>query len=258
MSIRAGDRVLLLETDGDRRWLVVAHTGGAKGQRGLGGFNAEALVGLDWGTEVDAAGKAVRVLCPSLADLHATVRRKAQIIGPKDTALIAFYLGLRPGDRVLESGIGSGAATTALAAAVGTEGHVVVQELRQDFADWAMDNLAQAGLADRIQVHIGDLTQGLADGAAGPFDGVLLDQPEPWRAIGHLEPHMAPGGRLVAYCPQVGQMESVHRALGDGWIDVRATETIERVWEVKERGARPGFEGLGHTGFLVTARWIGL
>ena len=38
---------------------------------------------------------------------------------------------------------------------------------------------------------------------------------------------------------------------------VRQLELIERAWEVKERGSRPSFEGLGHTGFLVFGRWLG-
>ena len=50
------------------------------------------------------------------------LRRKAQIITPKDASRIAYELGIGPGDRVLESGIGSGAATMALAWNVGHAG----------------------------------------------------------------------------------------------------------------------------------------
>jgi tRNA (adenine57-N1/adenine58-N1)-methyltransferase len=82
--------------------------------------------------------------------------------------------------------------------------------------------------------------------------------PEPWAALPHVVPALAPGASLACYCPQVSQMEkTVHALRAAGATDVRAIELIERTWEVKELGSRPSFEGLGHTGFLVFARWLG-
>jgi tRNA (adenine57-N1/adenine58-N1)-methyltransferase len=53
-------------------------------------------------------------------------------------------------------------------------------------------------------------------------------------------------------------MEETSKTLSAaGFADVRQLELIERRWEVKERGSRPSFEGLGHTGFLVFGRWLG-
>lgn len=258
MPLAAGDRVLLLEAETGRRWLVVLDGQGARKQKGLGAFDPARLEGMDWGDETTVAGKTVVLLRPTLPDLHATLRRKAQIIGPKDASRITYELGAGPGDRILESGIGSGATTLALLQAVGPDGEVVVQELREDFADWATQNVQDAGLGERLTVHLGDLTQGLADGVAGPFDACLLDQPEPWLALPHVLPTLAPGARVAAFCPQVSQMESAARALErHGLADVRCLELIERAWEVKERGSRPSFEGLGHTAFLVFGRWVG-
>ncbi len=251
--IEAGDRVLLWQPETGRRWLMQVEAGARK-VKGLGVFDPARLVGCAWGSGVEIAGKSLAALRPTTADLHGTVRRKAQIITAKDASRIAFELALAPGDRVLESGVGSGAATIVLAAAVGAEGRVVVQELRDDFVQWASENLEAAGLDGRVEMHVGDLTEGLVDGIEGPFDAVLLDQPEPWKAVPHLEGVVAPGARLAAYCPQVGQMEATVHSLGS-WADVRAMELIERPWDIKERGARPSFDGLGHTGFLVFARW---
>jgi tRNA (adenine57-N1/adenine58-N1)-methyltransferase len=148
----------------------------------------------------------------------------------------------------------------ALAWTVGAAGRVVVQELREEFATFAHDNLRRAGLGDRVSVHLGDLTQAVAPGVsdAAPFDAVLLDQPEPWLAIPNVVPLLGPGARIACYTPQVSQMEATSRALtAAGFAQVRCLELIERGWEVKERGSRPSFEGLGHTGFLVFARWLG-
>ncbi len=257
-AVQPGDRVLLLEPDTGHLHLVVPDGKGARKQRGLGVFDPARIVGLAYGARVTVGAKVVVLLRPGLADLATTLERKAQIILPKDASRILYELGVGSGDRVLESGIGSGAATMALAWAVGDDGKVVVQELRDEFRAFALDNLAKAGLGGRVEAHLGDLTQGLAAGVQGPFDAVLLDQPEPWLAIPHLPAVLAPGARIACYTPQVSQMEATAKTLtAAGWAQVRCLELIERAWEVKERGSRPSFDGLGHTGFLVFGRWLG-
>lgn len=257
-TVRAGDRVALVEPDTGFVHLVHLDGQGARKQKGLGVFDPARLEGLRHGARATVGAKQVVVLRPDLADLSATLLRKAQIITPKDASRIVWELGVGAGSRVLESGIGSGAVTLPLLWAVGPAGEVVAQELREEFADWARDNARRAGLDARLTVRIGDLTAGLADGIAGPFDACLLDQPEPWKALPNVVPVLAPGARVACYTPQVSQMEETVRTLERlGFAQVRALELIERGWEVKERGSRPSFEGLGHTGFLVFARWLG-
>ncbi len=260
MPIAQGDRVLLLDPEKGERFLLGIDEGGARKIRGLGVVDPGRLVGQPWGTVTHVGAKRVALLKPTLPDLVATLRRKAQIITPKDASRIVYELGVGPGDRVLESGIGSGGTTLPLLWAVAPGGRVVAQELRDDFAQWATENAKSAGLADSLSTFIGDLTEGLAGGVAdaGPYDAVLLDQPAPWLAIPHLPPVLAPGARLAAYTPQVSQMEQTARALESaGFVDVRCMEIIERGWKVGERGSRPNFDALGHTGFLVFGRFIG-
>ncbi len=256
-TIQAGDRVLALEPDTGRRWLLQVDGGHARKIGGLGVVDPNRFIGLAWGDSTIAVGKTLVLLRPTTTDLHGTVRRKAQTIGAKDVSRIVFELGIGPGDRVLESGIGSGAATMVLASAVGANGKVVVQELREDFAEWASENLVSAGLKDRVDVYLGDLTQGVAEGVTGPFDAALLDQPEPWIALPNFAPMLARGARVCCFCPQVTQMENVVRTMESmGFCDVRGMELIERKWDVKDRRIRPSSEGLGHTAFLVFGRWV--
>ena len=256
--IRLGDRVVAFEVATAFRHLLVCDGAGARKHKGLGVVDPGRWVGQPWGTRLRLGDKDVALLRPTLADLGATVARKAQVILPKDASRILFELGLGEGGRVLESGIGSAGLTIPLCWAVGATGRVVVQELREDFAEWGRGNVAKAGLDARLEVHLGDLTAGLAQGVRGPFDAVVLDQPEPWKAIPHLMPVLAAGATVACYTPQVSQMEEASRALAAaGFAEVRQFELIERSWEVKERGSRPSFEGLGHTGFLVFGRWLG-
>jgi tRNA (adenine57-N1/adenine58-N1)-methyltransferase len=257
-TVQAGDRIILFELDTGRRHLVVLDGKGARQQRGVGVFDPGKFVGKPYGTIETLGSKRVALLRPGLDDLVSTLQRKAQIITPKDASRIAFELGVGPGDRVFECGIGSGAATMVLLWAVGENGKVVAQDLRAEFADFARDNIAQAGLADRLETYVGDVESGLAAGVEGRFQAALLDLPQPWVALPHLLPKLAAGANVACYCPQVVQIEETVRALRSlGFASVRALELIERAWEVKERGSRPSFDGLGHTGFLVFARWLG-
>jgi tRNA (adenine57-N1/adenine58-N1)-methyltransferase len=257
-TVSPGDRVALLEPDTGFVHLVHLDGAGSRKQKGLGVHDPARLMGVHYGSTVTVGAKAVVVLRPDLVDLAQTLQRKAQIITPKDASRILWELGVGMGSRVLESGIGSGAVTLPLLWAVGETGEVVAQELREEFGDWARDNAKRAGLGARLRVEIGDLTHGLAPGVKGPFTACLLDQPEPWLALPHVVPVLAPGARVACYTPQVSQMEETVRTLERlGFAQVRALELIERGWEVKERGSRPSFDGLGHTGFLVFARWLG-
>jgi tRNA (adenine57-N1/adenine58-N1)-methyltransferase catalytic subunit len=257
-TIQPGDRVVAFEVATGFRHLLVADAGGARKHKGLGIVDPGKWAGSPWGARLKVADKDVVLVRPTLSDLAATIARKAQVILPKDASRILFELGIGPGDRVLESGIGSAGLTIPLCWAVGPTGRVVVQELRDEFAEWGRMNVEKAGLAASLEVHVGDLTVAAAPAVAGPFDAAVLDQPEPWKALPHLLPMLAAGASVACYTPQVSQMEETSRTLTAlGFADVRQLELIERGWEVKERGSRPSFEGLGHTGFLVFGRWLG-
>ncbi|MHB1260960.1 MAG: tRNA (adenine-N1)-methyltransferase [Thermoplasmatota archaeon] len=257
-QITKGDRVLAFDVGTGERHLLVADGTGTRKHKGLGILDPDRWVGQPWGARLRIGDKSVVLVQPTMADLAATVARKAAVILPKDASRILFELGIGEGFRVLESGIGSAGLTVPLCWAAGASGRVVVQELREEFADWGKANVAKAGLGDRLEVHIGDLTLGLATGIRGPFDAAVLDQPEPWKALAHLVPVLSPGATVACYTPQVSQMEETSRTFTSlGFADVRQLELIERGWEVKERGSRPSHDGLGHTGFLVFGRWLG-
>ena len=257
-TVAAGHRVIAFEPATGVRHLVVADGKGTRKEKGLGIVDPDRLVGRPYGTRLQFGAKQVVLLRPTLNDLAATLERKAQIVLPKDASRILFELGVGHGHRVLESGIGSGGLTIPLLWAVGPAGKVVVQELREEFLDWGRENVRRAGLAAGLEGHLGDLVLALAPGITGPFHAVVLDQPEPWKALPNVVPVLAPGATVACYTPQVSQMEATSRTLTElGFAAVRQMELIERAWEVKERGSRPAFEGLGHTGFLVFARWLG-
>jgi tRNA (adenine57-N1/adenine58-N1)-methyltransferase len=253
VQVQAGEPVILLDERGER-WLVRAGSVPER-IRGLGFLDPARLVGMAWGARLEQAGKLLTLLRPGTVDLMQGVKRKAQVILPKDAARIVLECDVRVGARVVEAGIGSASLTTCLARFVLPGGQVHCYEVRDDFAQWGLENLRAAGLDAAVEVRVADVRQGIAERGV---DAVVLDMPDPWNAVGAAWDALRPGGAFASYSPLVSQMEQTHAALGkQGFAEVRCLELLERAWVVGERGARPGFDMLGHTGFVTFARRLG-
>ena len=41
----------------------------------------------------------------------------------------------------------------------------------------------------------------------------------------------------------------------DRWQEIEIVETIQRSWQSKQNALRPQSNMIGHTGFIVSARW---
>lgn len=108
----------------------------------------------------------------------------------------------RRAERIVEFGASFGISTIYLASAVQDNGggRVITTELEPAKAERARANLFAAGLADLVDIRVGDALQTLRHDLGGPVDMVLLDG-----AYNHylavlriLEPHLAPGSLIVA------------------------------------------------------------
>jgi predicted O-methyltransferase YrrM len=92
--------------------------------------------------------------------------------------MLAAALGAR---KILEIGTLGGYSTIWLARGLAEGGRVTTLELNPDYAEVARSNLANAGLADKVEVRVGkalDTLPQLAEGA-GPFDLVFIDADKP-------------------------------------------------------------------------------
>jgi len=206
------------------------------------------------GRGVEIAGKRFLVLSASILDHLEHIERGAQIITAKDSASIVQRCDISAGDLVVEGGTGSGALTVVLARAVQPGGKVVSYDIRVGFVETARRNLARAGLTSAVEFKISDINEGMSERGA---KAVVLDLPEPWRAVAGAWEALAPCGHACSYSPTMEQVKEtvrVMRALP--FVDFRTTEIIEREIEVKETGTRPAFAALGHTGYITTARKV--
>lgn len=238
--------------------MIVLRGGGTSDLRG-GKVAHDDLLGQEEGGRIRSTrGEGFLVVRPTLADFILEMPRGAQVIYPKDLGAILIGADLFPGARVLEAGTGSGALTMALVRAVGPGGRVISYELRPDFASIAQRNISRfLGAIDSLVLRRHDIYEGvLAEDT--PLDRMILDIPEPWRAIPHASRALTSGGILLAYVPTVPQVaETAETLRGAGTfalLDI--VEVLMRPWNVEGRSVRPAHRMVAHTGFLISARRI--
>lgn len=251
-----GETVVLTDRRG-RRYLVDLVAGG-EWHSHAGLLPHDALIGAVEGTAARTnKNMEVVVLRPTRQDFVLKMKRGAQVIYPKDQAMIVAGADVRPGCTVVEAGAGSGALTLALLAAVGPTGRVISFERRDDHARIAVRNVERflGGRPDNWELIEGDVVDGLA---AHRAHRVILDLLEPWTVLDAAAEALPPGGVLLSYMPTVPQVMRVTEGLwADGrFADVATSETLVRGWDVDGLAVRPKHRMVAHTAFLTTARRV--
>ena len=190
---------------------------------------------------------------PTLGDYVRLMPRGPQVIYAKDLGNIVSMADIFPGATVVEAGLGSGALTAALLRAVGPAGRVHSYEINGGAVPKAMANV-QSVIPDisRLQVTVADIADGISDTAV---DRVILDLPEPWRAVGAAADALLTGGILLSFLPTILQVQELTLALqSDGrFARVETAETLLRSWNVTRRSVRPAHRMVAHSGFITTA-----
>lgn len=212
------------------------------------------IAGLPEGSRVQTnTGCSFLVFRPRISDRIMKVRRKTQIVYPKDAGWLLMALDIFPGANVIEMGMGSGAFTILLAQMVGREGKIYCFDRREEFIENALHNLDRSGFSDRVE------TSYLEAGEPFPVsdvDAVFLDLPNPWVAVPPAAQALAPGRPLALLVPNAEQLkEAVHSLQQHHFGSVDTVELLERKMLVRQKeGVRPLERMIGFTGYLVSAR----
>ena len=251
-----GEQVLLIDQRGKRHLIFLRKSETFHSDRGW--ISHDAVIGQPEGTWVRSSmGLRYVALRPTLAEFVLDMPRGAQVIYPKDLAMILFWADVYPGCRVLEAGMGSGALTLALLRAVGPDGRVITYEQREEFARRALANIhMRSGEVTNLTVRLGAVEDGVAD--EDPVDRVVLDLPEPWKLTQAMARVLRPGGIFLSYVPTIIQSQQTAETLGRDrhWALVETFETLFRPWNIEGQSVRPFHRMVAHTGFITVARRV--
>ncbi len=247
--IKNGDLILLYYNE-QRNYLITASPGQFHTDKGF--IDLEGLIGKPYGTTVTAnTGETFYVLSPTLYDLMIKIKRKTQIIYPKDAGLILMKACIFPGARVIESGVGSGSLTTALANFVRPSGKVYSYERSGEFLANARKNVRRNGLEQWVEFKHREVTDSFDE---EQIDFVMIDIGSPWELLPAADKALKAGSRLATICPTFEQLTQTVFTLEDmGYVRIETIEILTRRILVRRGKTRPEQRIPSHTGFLVFA-----
>jgi len=253
-NFKYGDRVQL--TDAKGKLYSITLTKGSEWHTHKGMLKHDDLVGIPEGSIV-ATNQDLKfqVFRPLLADYVLSMPRGATIVYPKDAAMILGVADIKPGIRVLEAGVGSGALSISLLRAIGEEGMLHSVEIREDFAEISEKNVSSyfGGKPANWNLTIGALQDQTYE---ADFDRVVLDMLSPWECLDVASKALVPGGVFMAYVATTTQLSKIAEAIKESgnFTEPESSETIVRGWHHEGLAVRPQHRMIGHTGFLIFAR----
>jgi caffeoyl-CoA O-methyltransferase len=99
-------------------------------------------------------------------------------VSPNEGRLLQLFTELVGARRILEIGTLGGYSAIHFARVLPPEGSLISLEINERHAEVARANVERAGLADRVEIRVGDaheLLASLAGNGEGPFDVVFID-----------------------------------------------------------------------------------
>ena len=253
-NFKYGDRIQL--TDAKGKLYSITLSAGAEWHTHKGVLKHEALVGLPEGSIVATNGELkFQAFRPLLADYVLSMPRGATIVYPKDAAMIIGIADIKPGIKVLEAGVGSGALSISILRAVGESGHLHSVEIRDDFAKISQENVKNyfTDSPKNWKLTLGALEEQKLE---SDYDRVILDMLAPWECVETAAHALVPGGVFLSYVATTTQLSKIAEAIKDNgnFTEPESSETIVRGWHHEGLAVRPQHRIIGHTGFLIFAR----
>jgi len=246
---------VLLTSQKGKKWLV--QVADEPFSSHLGGIHLGDIAGREEGDWlITSKGAKLMLFRPALQDYIFNMKRRTQIIYPKDLSAMIFYSDIYPGCVILETGIGSGALSLALLRAMCGRGKLISVEKRAEFAVDARENIRRffGEAPENHEIIVADI-EGVC--LSCEVDRIFLDLPEPWRAVSNMSGMLRMGGLLVSLSPNVGQVQLTHRHLqANGFGDIVHFELLRRDWKVDQLRARPFDRMVAHTGFITVAKRV--
>ena len=217
----------------------------------FGAIKAKELRKKAGSTVKTSMGKEFTIFDSDFGDDLRRIKRLPQTMSAKDMGLIVSATGVNKDSFAIDSGTGSGALACYLAHLCKK---VISYEINEKHLEVAKENADFLGLKN-LMIKKGSIYSKIPEKNA---DLVVLDVPEPWKAIKTAENALKTGGYIVAYTIQATQLQQFSNAIlkDKRFLLIKSGELIERSWKAEGNVLRPAISPFGHTGFLTFARKI--
>ncbi len=251
MNIKEGELIEL--TDNKNVFFLKLKSGEIFGTH-KGDIKHDDIIGKQYGDTVKThKGKEFLILKPTLYEIimHG-IKRKTQIIYPKDSAYITLKLGITSGMKVFETGVGSGALTIVMANAVKPDGIIYAYEKEEKHLKIAKENIKLARLEKYVKLIHRDISEGIEE---KDFDAGFIDVKEPWKYIKQLKSILKKGAPIGFLVPTVNQILKLLEELEkNNFLKIEVKEILLREYKPVVERFRPEDRMVAHTGYLIFAR----
>ncbi len=210
---------------------------------------------------ISSTGKEFNIYTPTYKEFILLMRRGPQIIYPKDIGTIIVDANINTNSSVLEIGTGSGALTLFLVLILGKNGKVfsIDSEKKNQYrAKKTIERYISSFSSDfqyNLELIQTELINFSIDDIPENIDTIITDVPEPWQFFSNNK--IKKDITWVSYLPSISQVEKLTNTLKhNNFKNIEIKENLERYWIIKEKILRPKNEMVGHTGFVVSSRYI--
>jgi tRNA (adenine57-N1/adenine58-N1)-methyltransferase len=196
-------------------------------------------------------GKEFFIFDANFMDSYRGIRKLAQTIPLKDLGFILAESGIDKQSVVVDTGAGSGGCACFIARHVKK---VYTFDINENNLRQTQENVKYFGLKNVVVKKADSYTKIPAKNA----DAIILDLPEPWRAIDSADKCLKIGGLIITYCPQITQSQQFINELSkkENYIQIKTVEMVERDWKVEGQVVRPRSLSNIHSGFITVVRKI--
>jgi len=208
-----------------------------------------------------STGESFNIYIPTYKEFVLLMRRGPQIIYPKDVGSIIVDGNIRNNSSVLEIGTGSGALTLFLILILGKEGNLysLDSDSKNQYRAHKTVERYLSTLNNDIPANLKlincELNNFSLETLEDKIDTIVTDVPEPWDFFENniIDKDIS----WVSYLPSISQVEKISTCLKENnFQNIEIKENLERYWIIKENILRPKNEMVGHTGFIVSGRFI--
>ncbi len=201
------------------------------------------------------------VYIPTFDEFILLMKRGPQIIYPKDIGAILIAGNISKNSNILEIGTGSGALTLYLNLILDKKSRLFTLDENEKNQRRAQKTIERFVASSKINnlVDVNYINSKLSAFAfndlADKVDTIITDIPEPWEFF--LKNQIKQNLNWVSYLPSISQVEKIVTKLRENnFVNLKITETLNREWIVDKKIVRPKNEMVGHTGFVVGARYL--